>query len=112
MLKDKALSMLGLARKAGRLSMGHDAAKQSVLNGKAKQLIFCSDASPRLVKEFKNLIEVQGIDLLALETQLTMDEIHFFVGGRVGVMTVDDENFSRRINILLTQEENANGDKG
>lgn len=109
MLKDKTLSMLGLARKAGKLSMGHDMARHSVMNKKAKMIIFCSDVSPRLIEEFKKTLELHSIDLPVFETELTITEIHFFVGCRAGVVTVDDENFSRKIISLLTQEENANG---
>lgn len=109
MLKDKTLSMLGLARRAGKLSMGHDMAQQAVKNKKAKMLLFCCDASPRLVKEFKKTLELHGVDIPVFETELTIEEIHFFVGYRAGVLTVDDENFSDKIISLLKQEENANG---
>ena len=72
-------------------------------------LIFCNDVSPRLVREFNKTLELHHIDIPVFETELTIEEIHFFVGYKAGVITVDDENFSRKIISLLTQEENANG---
>lgn len=36
MMDDKALGLLGIARRAGRLSLGHDAAKGAVLAGRAR----------------------------------------------------------------------------
>ena len=109
---NKILSMLGLARRAGKLSMGHDMAEQAVLKKRAKMIFFCCDVSPRLVKEFKKTMELHGIDIPLFQTEITIEQIHFFVGYKAGVLTVDDENFSKRIISLLKQEEYANGNKG
>ena len=89
--------------------MGHDMAKKSLLGGRAKLLLFCGDVSPRLIKEFEKTMEHGKINVPVLKTKLTIDEIHFFTGYRAGVITVDDENFSKQIILLLRQEENANG---
>lgn len=107
--KMKTLSMLGFARRAGRLSMGHDMAEQALLKNKAKLLLFCSDASPRLVAEFEKTIEKHSIHITVIKTAFTMDEIHFGIGYKAGVMTVNDKNFSDKIISLLRQEEIANG---
>lgn len=71
--------------------------------------MFCSDVSPRLIKEFKRTMELNSIDVPIFETDITINEIHIFVGYKAGVLTVDDENFSKKIISLLTQEERANG---
>lgn len=109
MANDKTLSMLGLARRAGNLSMGHDMALQALLKNKAKLILFCSDVSPRLINEFNTTMEKHKMNTAVVKTNYTMDEIYFSVGYRAGVMTVNDENFSKRIIELLKQEANANG---
>lgn len=109
MQRDKALSMLGLARRAGKLSMGHDMAEQALLKHKAKLLLFCRDVSPRLIKELEMTTEKHSIDITIIKTDFLMEEIYFAVGYKAGVMAVNDENFSRRMIELLRQEENANG---
>lgn len=87
--------------------MGHDMVKQSVTKNKAKLIILCKDASPRLVKEFQSVAEGQrGIKVLV--SGITMAEVHFTIGYKAAVMAVEDENFSNRIIELLRQEENAN----
>lgn len=86
--------------------MGHDMVKQSVTKNKAKLIILCRDASPRLVKEFQSLAEKHKVELLV--SSITMDEVHFTIGYKAAVMAVEDENFSKRIIELLRQEENAN----
>lgn len=73
--------------------MGHDMALESLKKHKAKLIIFCSDASPRLISEF----EKKNADVPIIKSNITMDEVHFSVGKRVGVMTIDDENFSKRL---------------
>ena len=54
----KWLSMLGLARRAGKLAMGHDLALQSVRDGKAQLVLTARNASPRLVREFETVKSV------------------------------------------------------
>lgn len=101
----KFLSMLGLARRAGRLSMGHDTAQQAVIKNRAKLIILSSDASERLVKEFKELAQKYSPDTEITVIKPTMDEIHFALGSRAGVMSVDDENFASRLISLSEQED-------
>lgn len=109
MQKDKTLSMLGMARRAGKLSMGHDMAEKSIKAHKAKMVLVCSDVSKRLVSEFQRTLENFRLDIPLIIADITINEIHFAVGYKAGVMTVDDVNFSDRIISLLEQEENANG---
>lgn len=109
MQKDKTLSMLGMARRAGKLSMGHDMAEKSIKAHKAKMVLICSDVSKRLVSEFQRTLENFRLDIPLIIADITINEIHFAVGYKAGVMTVDDVNFSDRIISLLEQEENANG---
>lgn len=104
MQKDKVLSMLGFARKAGKLSMGHDMAEKAIKSHKAKMVMFCDDASGRLVSEFEKTIKNAGQTIPMFITDITMNEIHFGVGYKAGVMTLDDENFSKRVIELLKEE--------
>lgn len=82
--------------------MGHDMALNAFMEKKAKMLVLCSDVSPRLVREFKKTAELHNINIPIYETELTIDEIHFFVGYKAGVFTIDDENFSKKTASLLT----------
>ncbi len=102
--KKKALSMLGLARRAGKLSMGHDMAMKSLSSGKAVMLMLASDVSPRLINEFEHLIQKKNINIKVLKSDITINEIHYSCGYKAGVITVDDENFSKKI-ISLSEDE-------
>lgn len=97
--------MLGLARRAGRLSMGHDMAEKALLSGKAELLIFAADSSERIYKEFEHLISKKNIKVKVQKPEITMNEIHFACGYKAGVITVDDMNFADRIVSLLSETE-------
>lgn len=101
MNKSQTLSMLGLARRAGKLSMGHDMALKALLEKKAKMLIFASDSSERLQREFKVAIEKNNIEISVFTPDISIAEIHFSCGYKAGVITVNDENFSKKITTLL-----------
>lgn len=99
--KNKTLSMLGMARRAGKLSMGHDMALKALLNKKAKMLIFANNSSERLQREFKVTMEKNNINVQIFTPDISIAEIHFSCGYKAGVITVDDENFSKKIISLL-----------
>lgn len=97
--------MLGLARRAGKLSMGHDMVAKSLFSGNAKLLIFASDSSDRIYKEFEHLISKKNIKVKVQKPDITMNEIHFACGYKAGVITVDDMNFANKIVSLLSEAE-------
>ncbi|MBE6741802.1 MAG: 50S ribosomal protein L7ae [Ruminococcaceae bacterium] len=108
MQNKKYLSMLGMARRAGKLSMGHDMAMKAVKENKAKLVIFASDISLRLIEEFERACSLKNIKCEKIEE--TINDIHMNLGYKAGVITVNDENFSKRINELINQEVIAHGD--
>lgn len=91
---DRTLQLFGLARRAQRLSMGHDAALASVLRGKAKLCLVCADASPRLLREFERAARDRAAPVLRI--RYTMAEVGGATGMRAGVFTIDDEGFARK----------------
>lgn len=101
--------MLGLARRAGKLSMGHDMALKSLKSKNARLLVFASDISPRLVAEFNDACARYNKNLESVTISETINSIHSALGYKAGVITVDDENFSKRILELINQEENVYG---
>ena len=101
----KYLSMLGMARRAGKLSMGHDMALKAIKNHKAKLLIFASDVSPRLINEFNTQTERYSKNIICCNIEETINELYAALGYKAGVITVDDANFSNRITQLIASNE-------
>lgn len=100
---DKILSMLGLARRAGALSMGHDMAAKAIYASKAKLLLFAEDASERVKNEFAVTLEKQKCDIPVYILPATISQIHFSCGYKAGIITVNDSNFSSKIISLLNE---------
>lgn len=99
-MNDKFLSLLGMARRAGKLSLGHDAAKSSVVSGKARLCILSADTSERLKNEFKGLSESDTYSVPVIITDCTMFELGHAVGSKAGVITVNDQGFAQRLERL------------
>ena len=95
-MEDKVLSFIGLCRKAGRLSSGHDAALEAVIKNKARLCLLTADASDRLVREFKKAAEYDGRRLDVIQTAYTMEQIRAATGLRAAVITIDDEGFAKK----------------
>ena len=53
MTNSKLLSLLGLAKKAGKLSLGHDAVIEAIGRRKAHLIVLAVDASERIEREMK-----------------------------------------------------------
>ena len=94
---DKLLSLMGLCRRAGRLSVGHDAVFDAVRKGRAKAVILTADASPRHERE----LEAASFPGRVVKTGFTMEEACLATGKRSCVFSVDDEGFAKAIEKTL-----------
>ena len=106
-MSDKTLGLLGIARRAGRLSLGHDAAKNAILAGKARLCLISADASERLEREFCRMAGA-GEKFPIRRVRYTMEQLDHAIGVRAGVLTVDDGGFAEK---LLIGEDNAYDDE-
>jgi len=102
MNEQKFTGLLGLARKAGKLSVGHFAAKNSVKNKTAFLCILACDASKRLKDEFAGLCE-SSVPLI--ETPFTVEQFKTIIGLKAAVITVDDEGFVKKL--ITYREDNV-----
>lgn len=92
-MNDKLLSAMSMARGAGKLKIGFDAAKEAAENG-APLVLLASDVSDRTRRE---TLRFCGDKVETLETELTQDEIKDKFGWRFGVVAVTDSNFAKLI---------------
>lgn len=103
---NKLIGMLGMCRRAGRLTVGFDAVV--ALCGKAEVLLMlASDASPRTVRQ----LHFRAGETAVYRLPLTREETAHAVGSPkpVAVLATDDRGFIRAIRPLLTtiQEEES-----
>ena len=103
-LKDKFLSNLGLARRAGKLLRGRDEVFAALENGKGFGLYAASDLSPRTVR----LVEEQGktLGLDPIRVNYTMFELGNACGSKpFGIFSVADKNFRKMLDTALENKE-------
>lgn len=102
MTDNKLKGHLGLCRRAGKVSLGHDAAVTAIKKGKTFLAVCCKDSSPRLVREIQDECTFGGRNIQFISADITSEEIGIYIGKRAKVFTIDDENFANMLTIDLT----------
>ena len=92
---------MGLARKAGKLAMGNDAAEEAMVQGETRLLILAGDLAPRTRRNISRAAEDAGVTVA--DTPLTMDEISWAIGRRTGILSVNDEGFAKKMEALCRE---------
>ncbi len=105
MTDPKLNGLLGLARRAGKVSLGHDASLTQIKNGKAYLCLVAADASERLFTEFARAEKAFGGKMPLLKSEYTMMEFGQVLGTKkTAVLTVDDQGFAVRITELIGRD--------
>ena len=91
MMSKNVMGLITMCRKAGKLSLGLDMAKEACKNGAAFGCVAASDLSNKSLKELKFVCFKNEVPLYALG--LTMDEVWQELGKRAGIMAVNDKGF-------------------
>ncbi len=97
----KFLSLLGMCRRAGKLSCGHDGAIGSVRSKTAKLCLLSSDSSERLRKEIEREANFEGRNIPVVILFSTMEDIRKATGLKSAVLSVNDEGFAKTMLGLL-----------
>jgi ribosomal protein L7Ae-like RNA K-turn-binding protein len=98
-MNDKILNLMGIARRAGRLSLGNDAAVEALRKGNAKLVILASDLSPRTAGGIR--FAAREEEIVTVKIKETMDEISMALGKRTGVVAVNDAGFAKKMLTLI-----------
>ncbi len=96
---NKFLSFLGLARKAGKLSLGTDSTAEAIKGKKAKLILLCEDLSTKSAQSITSLSCKYEIELINIP--ICMEQIKQYIGKRVGIIAVNDNGFANKLKILL-----------
>lgn len=100
-MTDKVLSLLGLARRAGKLEAGFDAVKSAIREGKACLVAAAEDISE---KTFENLeYEARKAKIPAVRISANIAETGRACGVKAGVLAVTDQGFAKSLGKLIEQ---------
>ena len=91
----KALSVLGLARRAGRLRWGYETAADALRRGECALVLVAQDLSEKTRKNMRFEADRAGAALL--ETAFTMEDIAAAIGKKAGVLAVCDAGFAEKL---------------
>ena len=93
-MPNKALSLLGMARRAGKLTIGFDATVLSVRDRKAALAVLAADLSAKTEKNWR--FEVQGEPVKIVRLTADKDQLGRAIGAAkpVGILTVCDNGFA------------------
>ncbi len=100
-MNERILSFLGLARRAGKLSLGFDPSVDAIIHGRSKLLLLCEDLSERSRKKITNIVERTGIKVISLD--ISMNHMGMAIGKTSGIISVDDEGFANKL-IMLCED--------
>ena len=102
-MADAVLNLLGIARRAGCLSLGSHASEAALKTGRAKLLLLASDLSGRSRRTLSGMGEARVIPWRALPCDIAA--LSQAVGTGAGCLTVNDDGFTKKILALLSKEE-------
>lgn len=99
-MNDKALSLMGLCRRARRLTIGTEQVCDEIRNENAYLICAARDFSENSKKAVERVASEYGAQILTLG--YTKDELSYAVGKYCGVMCVTDKGFADKLRTLLT----------
>lgn len=95
-MNNKLLSLLGFARKAGKLSIGAAATKGSILCKKAKLVVISGEISQKSQKEIIFHADKYKVKTLLLE-DIDIITLSNAVGIKCGIVSVNDSSFAEAL---------------
>ena len=110
-MTDKMLSLLGMARRAGRLSCGHDAAVEAIVKNRAALCLCSADAADRLERELRHACNFEHKHIPFARLPVSMAALSKAIGTRAAVVTVNDRGFAARLQTLLAQGSSTGKDE-
>jgi Ribosomal protein HS6-type (S12/L30/L7a) len=97
-MNNKLLSLLGLMRRAGKLSLGFDAAAESVRAGESCLVLTTADISPKTLKELNYKINKQT-EVIAMSCD--QNDLQHAVGKAVKIISINDKGFAQKAKLLM-----------
>ena len=95
-MKNKILTLMGFASKAGKLSYGFDATLLSIKSKKSKLVVMSDEISEKSRKEMQFYSQKYNIDFILLEG-MDIQTVSEAVGRKCGIISVNEKGFAQAI---------------
>lgn len=104
----KALNLLGIATRAGKVAAGFSRCRDSVKSGKAALVLVCADISAKTEKELNFECSKSGVSVI--RTDCRSSALSAAIGFKCGVCAVLDEGFAAGLTKLINRNERIDTD--
>ena len=95
LINSKVCGLLGLARRAGKISFGTEACRKDIESNRVKLVIIAEDAAERTKMNFKNICKEKDVPIFEI---LNIDELSKAIGqSNKAIIGIKDINFSKEI---------------
>lgn len=94
----RALQLLGLVRRAGKLITGESFVLAAVRDGSAKLVLLANDAGATSLKQFRDKTTSYHV---LLDESFTKDQLSTAIGSARTVIAITDPGFVRKLQQLL-----------
>ena len=101
MARDKVLSLIGLAMKAGQVVSGEFSVEKCIKSGKAKLVIIATDASENKKKKFEDKCKFYHVPMIIYSTKETLGTA--LGKGLRSSITLTEDGFKNAI-LKITEE--------
>jgi len=91
MPESKILSLLSMARRAAKISVGFSESKEAAVRKKASLVIVASDISAKTEKEIRFFCKEE---IPVVRIRSTIEQISLAIGRKGGVIAVNDQGFA------------------
>ncbi len=92
---DKVLGMIGLAKRAGKVTTGEFLCEKAIKSGQSKLIIIAEDISDNGKKDIINSCNYYGVQHIIFKTSAELGKITG--SGKRTVVSVNDDNFKNAI---------------
>ena len=99
MQNNKFLSLLGMARKANRVSLGYDKALEAVHYGKACVVFVAQDISEKTKRGL--VFAGEDMEIEVIDVQFSIFDFTNALGTKTGIVSVNDSGFAKKLVSLL-----------
>lgn len=105
-MNDPLLSLLGIARRAGMLTLGFDAVCEDVNKGKSSLVLTAKDISDGSLRKLENHISTSEVGIIEIPHDI--NDICAALGRKVRIISINDSGFAKKALSLL---QSGNGEE-
>ncbi len=98
-MQNKFLSLLGMARKANRVSLGYDKSLEAIHYGKACVVFVANDISEKTKRGLVFAGEDEEVEII--DVPFSIFEFTNAIGTKTGIVSVNDRGFAKKLISLL-----------